>query len=233
MGKNPSIDPDQLKSEALRLKDVVTEQAGRAALKAADLTEQGLDWAAPRAQHAFEKSIQKATPVISDAADKAQEAANRAKPFLEDVHGHVVDDYLPRINKAVADATAAATAEGDLAERARMAREATAHALTTPTSQVKHTSHHVAKAVGWTVLGISAAGVGYLLWKRSQPIEDPWAEEYWADLETDSPVPDASAEHVEGVDQVPAEAGTTPSSDEPAEGSEEKPEDKPEDKPEE
>jgi len=40
----------------------------------------------------------------------------------------------------------------------------------------------------------AVAGAGYILWKRSQPIEDPWAEEYWADLDTDSFVPDTEAE---------------------------------------
>ena len=25
-------------------------------------------------------------------------------------------------------------------------------------------------------------GAAYLLWKRSQPVEDPWAEAYWEDV---------------------------------------------------
>ena len=200
MAHTPKIDPDQLKSDALQLRDLVAQQAGRAALKAADLAEQGLDWAAPRAQQAIEKTIEKATPVISDAADRAQDAADRAKPYMDDVHTRVVDDYLPRINRAVSDAAAAATTDADLAERARLTREATARALSTPTPVAKKRSHRVAKALGWTALGVSAAGVGYLLWKRSQPIEDPWAEEYWADLETDVEVPDLPAEVDEVVD---------------------------------
>ena len=28
-----------------------------------------------------------------------------------------------------------------------------------------------------------AAGAAFLLWKRSQPVEDPWAESYWEDVE--------------------------------------------------
>ena len=31
----------------------------------------------------------------------------------------------------------------------------------------------------------AVAGAGYLAWRRSQPIDDPWADEYWADLDTD------------------------------------------------
>ena len=48
--------------------------------------------------------------------------------------------------------------------------------------------------IGLTALVGAVAGAGYILWKRSQPIEDPWAEEYWADLDTDSFVPDTEAE---------------------------------------
>ena len=50
------------------------------------------------------------------------------------------------------------------------------------------------RAFGLTALVGAVAGAGYILWKRSQPIEDPWAEEYWADLDTDSFVPNTEAE---------------------------------------
>lgn len=204
MVKTQRIDPEQLKADAMVLRDVVTEQAGRAAERAADLAGQGIGWAAPHVQHSWEKTVEKATPVISEAAARAQEAADQAKPFLDDVHGRVVDDYLPRINKAVADASAAATTDADLAERARLVREASTRALTTPTVSTRK-RHRVAKAFGWTALGVSAAGLGYLLWRRSQPIEDPWAEEYWADLETENPVPDVPVEKAHEAD-TPDEA---------------------------
>ena len=41
------------------------------------------------------------------------------------------------------------------------------------------------RALCFTALTAAAAGAGYVLWKRSQPIEDPWAEDYWADLEVE------------------------------------------------
>mgnify|MGYP000991280955 CR=1 FL=1 len=31
----------------------------------------------------------------------------------------------------------------------------------------------------------AAAGAAYVVWRRSQPVEDPWAEEYWADSAED------------------------------------------------
>jgi len=203
MATTPHIDPEQLKSGALKLRDTVTEQAEKGAVKAVDLTEQGLEWAAPRAQKAYDAAVDKATPLIHDAADRAQVAADKAKPYLEDIHGQVSEDYLPRVNKAASAVTEAVAADGALADRAKKAYEEGAKALATPTPRpTARKRHRVAKTLGWTTLGISAAGVGYLLWKRSQPIEDPWAEEYWADLETDAPVPDTAAEAVEDVKEA-------------------------------
>lgn len=211
MVKTPNIDPEQLKADALLLKDAVAVQAGRAAIRAAELAERGIDWATPRAQAAVSKGVEKATPVITDIADRAQEAAAAAMPYIDSAHDKVVEDYLPRINKAVTDAGAAATSDADLADRARAVREASAKALTTPTAQVVK-KHRTAKVLGWTALGVSAAGVGYLLWKRSQPIEDPWAEEYWADLEADdnADVPDVAPESTEETptEETPTEEGS-------------------------
>ena len=79
------------------------------------------------------------------------------------------------------------SARGSLSDRARRASEVSAAALATPTR--KRRKCRFLRAVGLTALVGTAAGAGYILWKRSQPIEDPWAEEYWADLDTDSFVP--------------------------------------------
>ena len=177
MAKTPNIDTEKLKVQGQQLRDAVAVHAGRVAVRAADLAEQGLDWAAPRAQAALEK-------VIETATDRAQEAVDQVQPFLSDIHGHVVDDYLPRINRAVNESAAAFGSEGDLAERARAAREASALALTTPTRKARR--HPMLRALGLTALTATVAGASYVLWKRSQPIEDPWAEEYWADLEAES-----------------------------------------------
>ena len=37
------------------------------------------------------------------------------------------------------------------------------------------------RTLGWLTVATVAAGAAYVVWKRSQPVEDPWAEEYWAD----------------------------------------------------
>lgn len=39
------------------------------------------------------------------------------------------------------------------------------------------------KVCGFGLLLSLLGGVGYLLWRRSRPVEDPWSEEYWVDLQ--------------------------------------------------
>lgn len=195
MANTPNFDADKLRTEALQLRDAVAVTAGRMAVKAADLAEQGVDWAAPRAQAALETAIEKATPVVEDASERAQAAVERARPALEHARAELVDDYLPRINRAVHEGAEALNTEGALVDRARRATQVSQAALLTPTKALRPKRRFL-RAIGWTALAGTVAGAGYVLWKRSQPIEDPWAEEYWADLETDSFVPATEAEEI-------------------------------------
>ena len=39
------------------------------------------------------------------------------------------------------------------------------------------------KTFFFLILAALAGGIGYLLYRRSQPVDDPWAEEYWEDVE--------------------------------------------------
>lgn len=204
MATTPNFDTDKLLAEALQLRDALAVTAGRMAVKAADLAEQGVDWAAPRAQAALENAIERATPVVEDAAERAQAAVDRARPAIEQARAGLVDDYLPRINRAVHEGAEALSGEGALVERARRAGKASQAALVTPTKAVRPKRRFL-RAIGWTALATTVAGAGYVLWKRSQPIEDPWAEEYWADLETDSFVPSVEAEEIGDVVQEKAE----------------------------
>lgn len=204
MAHTPNFDADRLKLQAAHLRDALAVNAGRAAVRAADLAGQGLEWAAPRAQAALENAVERATPVLQDAADrasaaavKAQAAAEQAKPAIQDIHDRMVDDYLPRINRAATEAASAVSADGDVLDRARKALDVSAAALSTPTKVRK--PRRFLRAFGLTALGAGLAGAGYVLWKRSQPIEDPWAEEYWADVDP-AVVDDVEPEGVEVVD---------------------------------
>ncbi|QPK81425.1 hypothetical protein G7Y41_00655 [Schaalia sp. ZJ405] len=195
MGNTPNFDTDKLRTGAIQLRDAAAVHAGRVAVKAADLAEQGVDWAAPRAQAALANAIERATPFVENAADRAQDALDRARPAISNARTAVVEDYLPRASLAVSEAGAAlSSSKGTLADRARRAGEASTAALKQPTKTRKR--RRFLRALGWTTLAATVAGAGYVLWKRSQPIEDPWAEEYWADLETDSFVPDVDAEDI-------------------------------------
>ena len=192
MATSPSFDAEKLRATSEQLRDAAAVYAGKVAVRAADLANQGVGWAAPRAQAALTNAIEHATPAIENAAARAQAAAAHAGPAIENARGHLVDDYLPRASRAVNEASTALTARGSLSDRARRASEASAAALATPTP--KRRKCRVLRAFGLTALVGAVAGAGYILWKRSQPIEDPWAEEYWADLDTDSFVPDTEAE---------------------------------------
>lgn len=207
MGHTPNFDTEKLRTGAQQLRDAAAVHAGRVAVKATDLAEQGVDWAAPRAQAALTHAIERATPLVEGAAERAQDAINRARPAISHARQTVVDDYLPRASLAVSEAGAALTSpKGTLMERARKAGELSSVALTTPTKPRKR--HRFLRAIGWTALGAVVAGAGYVVWKRSQPIEDPWAEEYWADLETDTFVPDVEAESIENTADESSEADT-------------------------
>ena len=192
MATSSTFDADKLRATSEQLRDAAAVYAGRVAVRAADLANQGVDWAAPRAQAALTSAIEHAAPAIENAAARAQAAAAHAGPAIENAREHLVEDYLPRASLAVNQAGAALSARGSLSDRARRASEVSAAALTTPTR--KRRKCRFLRAVGLTALVGTAAGAGYILWKRSQPIEDPWAEEYWADLDTDSFVPETDAE---------------------------------------
>ncbi|MDC4233961.1 hypothetical protein M3T53_09680 [Actinomyces sp. B33] len=210
MANTQGFDTDKLRVEAQQLLDAAAVYAGRAAVKAADLAEQGVDWAAPRAQAALNNAIERATPMVEEVADRAQSAVDRARPAIEQARHAVVDDYLPRVDRAVTEGSEALKGKGSLADRARKAGEVSAAALTTPTPKVVR-KHRFLRAIGWTALAGTVAGAGYVLWKRSQPIEDPWAEEYWADLETDSFVPETAPEAL--PEALPEAASDAPALD--------------------
>lgn len=206
MAFNTNFDAESMKAQAAQLRDTLAINASRAAVRAADLAGQGLEWAAPRAQAALENAVERATPLLQSAADKAaaaavkaQAAAENAKPAIQNMHDRMVDDYLPRINRAASEAMTAATGEGAVLDRARKALDASHTALVTPTAKVRKPRRFM-RAFGLTALGAGLAGAGYILWKRSQPIEDPWAEEYWADVDSDVVLDEVAAEGVEVID---------------------------------
>lgn len=217
MRKN--LDPKKLQREAEALTDAASRHGEEIVTRASQLAEQGLDrasqlaeqgmeWAGPRAQKLWEDTVKVTAPKLEEAADKV-------RPYLDNVHDKVVDDYLPRIENAAREASKAAQKDGSLVERAQRAGDATRKSLAKPAPKKRR----FGKFLGWTLLGTVAAGAGYLMWRRSQPLEDPWAEEYWADLDSAVEVPTNPAEAVQSdnVDQsVPAEDVPPAEAEDPA-----------------
>ncbi|WP_029574020.1 hypothetical protein [Actinomyces massiliensis] len=160
------IDTDQIRQETASLAENIAAQAERAAV-----------WAAPR--------VSKARTEVAKAAKEAQ---LRAQPVVEEARTRVVEDYVPAAHRAAVAAQNAADTEGTLTERAqRIAVAAKNAALEIPEVPVKK-KHPVLKTLGWLALAGAAAGAAYVVWRRSQPVEDPWAEEYWADAAEDEAV---------------------------------------------
>lgn len=151
--------------------------ATQLAEKGGELATTGIAWAAPKIEGAAEKI----RPVVDDLSAKASVA-----------YTNVREDYIPRAKAAAhAAAEAARNADGDLRERAIAIQEEARKALA-PEPVKKKKSFMKKFGITAIVAGIGAAG--YVLWKRSQPVEDPWAEAYWEDQADDAPFTTAECE---------------------------------------
>src|SRR5699024_6536061 len=104
--KISEVDADKVRQQAADLGHVIGEQAGKAGEKAASLAEQGKVWAtdvaAPRIDKAWRDGVKATAPKIEAAAEKA-------RPAVDAAHDKIVDDYLPRVQKAMHDAADAAS----------------------------------------------------------------------------------------------------------------------------
>ncbi len=190
-------DQEELLKRANELKDVVAAQADQALDTAQQLTKKGVRTAAPRVMDAVNKSVKNVSPIVDQAAGHAARLTQQAGVSLDQAHKELVDVYLPKLQDAVEEATAyAATHVQNYADPVAAPIVAAVEAETTKRRR------HRGRNFGLTVLAAGAAGVGYLLWRRSKPIEDPWAEEYWADLETDVDVPEVPTEVADVAEAV-------------------------------
>ena len=140
------LDTTHLRKEAASLAGSVVGQAEKAAL-----------WAAPH--------VSKAAGGVARAAKDAQE---RLEPVVHEARYRVVEDYIPRAQRAAVAAQAAAGTDGTLTERAqRVAVAAKSAALEVPVKKQK--KHRVLKTLGWLAVAGAAAAGAYVVWRRSQP----------------------------------------------------------------
>lgn len=171
-----AVDKEKLQRDLDALGEAALQHGEELVAKATQLAEQGYEWAAPRAQRLYEETVAIAAP-------KIEEAAIKVRPYLDNVHDKVVEDYLPRIEEAAREAQRALAEDGDLTDRVAKAADVAVETLQVAPVKKRFRAGRVAL---WSLGGAAIAGAGYLAWRRSQPVDDPWADEYWADLDTDA-----------------------------------------------
>ncbi|MGC5627840.1 hypothetical protein ACPYO6_06275 [Georgenia sp. Z1344] len=170
-----TTEPEQadVGAKLAELGTALSEQAKITGARAAELAQEGVDWATPKVQKAFEDARTAAAPTIEQARTSAATARDKVK-----------DDYVPRVQKAAQSAAEAARSDAPIADRAKEASKAARSSLEKPADKKKGGA---GKALGWVLVGTAVAGAGYLVWRRTQPVDDPWAEEYWDDTTVSSP----------------------------------------------
>lgn len=156
---------------------------------------------------------------IEELKDKATEIFTAAKEHASELADKAVEVGTPVAKKtleATKEKLSELEAQGDAAIAA-MEKKSKANAELALSAVEKHSkskkSHGGRKALGWSVAAVGAGGVAYLLWRRSRPVEDPWAEEYWVDLKDEvAPEDDITVEEalldeaiVEAIEEAIAE----------------------------
>src|SRR5699024_1056716 len=141
-----------------------------------------VDWASPRVEKAFRSGVQAPAPRVADYAEKSRGAVDAA-------HDTITETVIPRGVDAMENAAKAAAEGADgLQQKAGSALDAASEAAQEQTKR----SGKVGKTLGWVLAGAAVAGAGVLIWKRTQPTEDPWAEEYWDDAPATTPATPAT-----------------------------------------
>ncbi|MGO1316221.1 MAG: hypothetical protein ACTMIR_04180, partial [Cellulomonadaceae bacterium] len=194
--KLDEIDAEKVKDQAAHLAAEVSDVSSQAAVVAAQLAAQAKDaavnakdwsaprleafkeWLAPRSERAWGESVGAAAPQV-------ERAAKKAGPAIDIAHDKLVDDYLPKLVDSFNAAAAAASAKAsDTAQGASAAiTKAADKAAAAPDKVAKAAAKNATKRKGgkaktfWIVVGtVAAAGGAYVVWRKSQPEVDPWAE---------------------------------------------------------
>ncbi|SDS37710.1 hypothetical protein SAMN04489751_1873 [Brevibacterium sandarakinum] len=219
MSKKSARDPftsklDSAKKTSLR---VLADASGAASPK--------LREAADKARPQVEALAEKARPQVEALADRAEGLAVKARPQVEafadkaneQVHAWAdkLDAYRPeateRAGKFASNAAnSLATVEtpqlvDDLAVRLTGDKKAVKKARKALTNAGKRIQKDTTRksgggkaAVVWTLVIGSAAGIGYYVWKKAQPVEDPWS----------TPLPNNRPEDARPVGSTPASRQT-------------------------
>lgn len=233
MGRKVHVDPDDVReqvNEAGRQAKALAEQGVE---WATPRIEAAVDWAAPRIEQAWRQGVQAAAPKVETAASKASGladvAAVKTKVATDSAHDALVEIIIPKIVAAMQDAARAAAEATEGAAGAASAKlDDAAAALSgkagdaasalsgkaeelaakvAAAGEPARKTHGVGKTLGWIAAGAATAAAGYLVWRRTQPLDDPWAEEYWEDADSgDVSESEAVDALVDAVAEAEAEA---------------------------
>lgn len=178
------IRESDLGEQVSEIADRATDFAAKLANKASAVAVATKEWAAPRLEDAAERGRVAAADAAERSKAAAQDAYVRVRPLVDDATARVEEatnaireDYLPKAKAAaLAASDAALHSEGDLRSRAAHVKEASRKAVAKEEKKSKRKGLLAIAVIG------ALAGAAYVAWRRSQPIEDPWAEAYWEDV---------------------------------------------------
>lgn len=176
--------------------------ADKAAHYSKEYTKQGKKWAGPKLDEASKVYHNVADEAGKRYKDISSEAGKRYHDISDEAISRWEKDLLPRFQAAIDAAKTEAGKDGDLKTKALAVSSATSKALQTPP---KTKTKKAGRFLGWTAVLASTAGIGYLIWKRSQPVEDPWAEAYWENIAAEDAAASPLADETVVADPVEAE----------------------------
>lgn len=193
------IDTEKVKEKAAEASALLSDVSSKAATQAGSLAAQAKDrasnakdwaqprvhdfiaWLTPRAEKAWQDSLQAAAPQV-------EKVAGKAAPLIDTAHDKLVDDLLPKMVSAFnAAADNAAVAQGKTA------------ALAAGVTEAADKASKKGSKKGW-LIALAAGGAavaGYVFWKRAQPQTDPWAEPW--EQSSGADYSDGAAKHSSGV----------------------------------
>lgn len=124
---------------------------------------------------------------------QARNLADQGKEFViegaQDLQEKVASDLMPTVENAVDSMKdqfqdAKKYSEKSFKEASKQLKKHSANGREALAEKVgKSSPKRGRKAFVFLILAALAGGIGYLLYRRSQPVDDPWAEEYWEDVE--------------------------------------------------
>jgi hypothetical protein len=184
MSKKPTRDQlssklDSAKQTSLRVLADASETAAPKLRDAADKARPQVDALAEKAEEFAEKArpqveafAEKANDQVHSWADKLEayrpEATERAGKFASNAASSLANVETPKV---VDDLAVRLTGDKKAMKKARKALHGASKKIQKDTARKSSGK----TAIVWTLVIGSAAGIGYYVWKKAQPVEDPWS----------------------------------------------------------